>query len=253
MASAAVLTLVVMTAACSAASGAVAAGLHTSGRDTTAMAAPLVFRATFEQEPVLDGGQVVHAVQGGFAGTELRASGGAIALVPGPGGGRVARFPSGCTGRECPRVVIEIADDPALDPGPAAFSFGARLRMPQRESAQGMNVMQKGRYRTQGGQWKLQVDNRAGQPSCVFRSGPGSRPVIVVSTLSVTDGAWHDVRCVRTTTAVAVVVDRRTTRRATAAVDIDNGSAVLIGGNALAATSDQFYGSLDSVFLRIDP
>lgn len=214
----------------------------------------LVFRFTFERPAQRDGVVVHIPAQGGFTGTVLSADGGTVVrqrLVP---DGWFARFPGDCVGGACPRAVVDIPDHPRLDPMDADFSFGARVIMRPGQTTHGSNIVQKGRFHTAGGMWKLQVDDLAGHPSCVLRgstNGRNSPAVVVDSPVTIADGQWHEVSCARTLDAVAVVVDGQAVRRQVSVPPIANESPVHIGGSGVAPGDDQFHGGLDDVFLTV--
>jgi hypothetical protein len=215
-----------------------------------------VFR--FDRPPDVVGGQQRYPADGalGAVGGVLTDNRGAIQRVPDGTGGVALRFPGPCRdpGTGCPRAVVDVPNSPGLNPGDRSFSFGAMVLLQPDETTDGSNVMQKGRFRTLGAQWKLQIDGIAGRPSCVFRGGPGrSGPsVTVTSPVSVATGNWHRVRCVMTADQAAVVVDGLTTSvRATSVRSLSNTAPVRLGGPGLGAGDDQYHGLLDDVFLRI--
>jgi hypothetical protein len=192
----------------------------------------------------------------GAVGGVLTVNRGAIQRVPDESGGVALRFPAPCRGPggNCPRAIVDVPHSPGLNPGDRSFSFGAMVLLQPDETADGSNVMQKGRFRTPGVQWKLQIDGIAGRPSCVFRGGPGRRgpSVTVTSPVSVATGSWHRVRCVMTADRAAVAVDGLTTSAPAASVRaLSNTAPVRLGGPALGVGADQYHGRLDDVFLRI--
>lgn len=215
--------------------------------------AAFVFR--FDRPPdVVDDEQHYTAAGAlGAVGDVLTANRGALARVPGEAGGSALRYPAPCRSTGCPRAIVEVPHDPGLNPGGRSFSFGAAVLLQPDETTRGSNVMQKGRFRTAGGQWKLQVDRLDGRPSCVFRDAPGrrGRVVMVSSPVSVATGDWHRVRCVRTANQAQVVVDGLTTSVAASFRALANTAPVQLGGPGLAAGDDQYHGRLDDVFLRI--
>jgi hypothetical protein len=229
-------------------------GVATSEASGHPLAAPgPVFTFTFDDRPRRDGGEVHYRARGGFTGTLLSARDGEVTLVRVPGQGRAARFPAPCRGSSCPRALIDVPDDSRLDPRDADFWFGARLRMLREEATNGSNVLQKGRFHTPGGFWKLQVDDPSGRPSCVVRGGVGrtGTTVVVRSPDTVADGVWHEVTCARTSGSVTITVDGHRTRSAASVPRIANDSPVRIGGPGLSGGDDQFHGRVDDVFLTL--
>ena len=87
--------------------------------------------------------------------------------------------------------MVEVAPDPALDPGESDFEFGASVWLAPDQTTRGSNIVQKGRFAAGDGLWKLQVDSDEGEPSCVIRSG--SDLLTVRSSVSIADGSWHRV------------------------------------------------------------
>ena len=161
--------------------------------------------------------------------------------------GRAVRFPSGCC------AVLETRSSPELNPGRAAFRFGATVRLTRAQTSPGSNVVQKGYASGPGGEWKLQVDGYAGQPSCVL-VGAGSPAIhVALAGRSVADGRWHQLTCLRAGGELSISVDG--TVAATTAIPadlaVDNGLPVRIGGKGAGRGNDQFHGEVDDVFIAI--
>ena len=140
-----------------------------------------------------------------------------------------------------------VAHDERLDPGSDDYAMTVRLRT---TGPQG-NVVQKGQSSSTGGYMKIDMDD--GQVACLFMGSAGT--LHVRSPLSIADGSWHEVRCVRTADQVvlsvdAVVVDRR--RGPTGA--IANSWPVTIAGksscNQASVGCDYFSGDIDRVLLE---
>ena len=182
-------------------------------------------------------------------GHALRVLGGGPVTAVAHDAGRALRFPAGC----CPRAILEAASDPALNPGRAAFGYGASVRLTAAETSPGANVLQKGYFTSPGGQWKLQVDGYAGRPSCVL-VGAGTRTGhLVAARRSVADGRWHRLACRRTADRLSISVDGAV--EATRAIPMDltvaNDVPLRIGGKGTGGANDQFHGELDDVFLTV--
>ncbi|NHC22916.1 LamG domain-containing protein [Nocardioides sp. IC4_145] len=211
----------------------------------TALAATPVLRLTFDEQVSWRSGSVVLDGAGSARGTVVGR--GTLTSVGG-GSGRGVRYPCAT----CGRVVVEVPDDPALDPGTGDLEVAVDVRMTREESRRTMNVVQKGYSNETGGQYKLQVDY--GRPSCVIRSSRGRVLVEATSTTAdVADGAWHHVACVRTASHVSVLVDGVVrARRAAVAGVLANAAPLRIGGkNATSASNDQYRAELDEVTIRI--
>jgi hypothetical protein len=169
------------------------------------------------------------------------------------GGGRAVRFPPRCRvygSYRCPRVVLEAGDVP--NPGTGPMRYGAAVLMTADDTAAGENVLQKGFSRGYG-QFKLQVDGAAGLPSCVL-VGTGMRRIhMITAGVSVADGQWHAIECVRSASSFSILVDGSILRQARipASLSIVNSDPLRIGGKGLSPNNDQFHGAVDDVFVVI--
>lgn len=194
------------------------------------------------------------AAGGAGRGTVVAAGGGTLERVAGAHGSAGAvRFPERCDVEPCPRVLVEVAALPELDPGEHDFEYGATVRLEPTETTVGSNLVQKGRFGTTGGQWKLQVDGRDGAPSCVVRGdAPEAQPVVARSHLSLADGAWHVVVCRRDAEGVSISVDGEVDRTAGATGSVSNDAPLRVGAPGVGVGDDQFHGRLDDVYLAVD-
>lgn len=209
---------------------------------------------SFEDEAVaFDGGrEFPDELMRPYAGVVVTANDGKVKVVPGADeSSQGLKFPAACTDKlGCPRAMVEVISDPALDPGAADFEFGASVQMTPQETSEGSNIMQKGRFGTDGGQWKLQVDNIAGNPSCLVRSD--TKPVLVRSTASIADSNWHHVVCRRDDQGLSIDVDGTVDRNDEKTGSIRSQWPLRMGSPGVGDADDQFHGRLDNVFLRID-
>jgi hypothetical protein len=166
------------------------------------------------------------------------------------GAGRAVQFPQPCTREPCPRMILRVLNRDSLNPGTEPFSYGASVRLSPEHTTDGQNVLQKG-YAAEGSQYKLQIDGRAGRPSCVL-VGEGSRAIhVVVADVGVADGAWHRVTCRRGPAELAVLVDgvSRAVAPIPAGLRIDNLMSLNIGGKSAHSHNDQFHGAVDDVWI----
>lgn len=184
---------------------------------------------------------------GGHGLRVLGRNGGTVVLTP-HGAGRAATFPTAPGAR----AILEGSDDPRLDPGTRAFRWGATVRLAATETAAGQNVVQKGTA-SSGSQWKLQIDGRAGRPSCVLVGRGSGRWYVVVSGVPVADGGWHTVTCTRSGGTLAITVDGRVRGRigVPAGVAVSNAAPLRIGGKGVGPDNDQYRGSVDDVFYAL--
>ena len=210
---------------------------------------------SFEEQGLTYGGETEFpdALGGPFAALVVTANDGTVEVVAGVDGrGDAVAFPEKCDeDAGCPRAMLEVEPDPALDPGSSDFEFGAAVWVAPDQTTSGSNIVQRGRFGTEGGLWKLQVDSLDGRPSCVVRSGDDQ--LIVRSTVSVADSTWHRVVCRRDATGVTIEVDGVVDRIDGETGSVDSEWPIRIGSPGLGDQDDQFHGRIDDVFLRIAP
>lgn len=182
-------------------------------------------------------------------GNALHAIGGGQVAAVAHDAGRALRFPAGC----CARVVLEAAPSPVLNPGRAAFSFGAWVRLTADETSPGANVVQKGYSDSPGGQWKLQVDGSAGRPSCRVVGAGARTGYLAMAGRSVADGRWHQLTCRRTANQLSLNVDGavQAVRAIPADLTVANDVPLRIGGKGVGRANDQFHGEVDDVYLSL--
>ena len=177
--------------------------------------------------------------------------GGTVRLVE-HGSGQGMQFPAKCRGARCPHAVLQSPHSAQLNPGIRDVEFGATVRLSHDQTSHGQNVVQKG-YSATSSQYKLQIDGRAGRPSCVLVDvrRPGIQQV--TSSVSVADGVWHTVSCRRQGAALRILVDYRVRGLARIPADLvlANNHPLSIGGKGTYFDNDQYRGAVDDVFVRI--
>ena len=168
------------------------------------------------------------------------------------GSGYGLQFPARCTGAKCPHAVLQTAHSADLNPGRRAIAWGATVRLARSQTTMGQNVVQKG-YSATSSQYKLQIDGRAGRPSCVLVDVRKRSVKLVRSSISVADGRWHTVKCSRAGAAFGILVDGRTRGmiRIPATLSVANKYPLRIGGKGTYADNDQYQGAVDDVFVKI--
>ena len=191
------------------------------------------------------------ALDGPFDGRVVTSAGGDVEWTSGPvDRGRAVAFPAVCGApSDCPRAIVEVAPDAALNPGESDFEYGASVWLAADETTRGSNIVQKGRFAADDGQWKLQVDGDEGEPSCVVRSG--THQLKVRSSVSIADGSWHQVRCLKDRQGITIQVDDASDRKAGRIGSVSNSWPVRIGGPGVGEGDDQFHGRIDDVYLRV--
>ncbi|NUR93634.1 MAG: hypothetical protein HOV67_00090 [Kribbellaceae bacterium] len=185
----------------------------------------------------------------------LGARGGAVRLLP-RGTGFAVTYPRRCTTvePECPRAILESDPAPWLNPGARDLHWGAQVLLAPQSTTDGENVVQKG-FSTQGTQFKLQVDHLGGLASCVV-AGPvaGLNRIYVAQwNISVADGTWHKLDCVRQLGNLSLFVDgqSRASVAVPATLSIVNADPLRLGGKGIGPWNDQFHGELDDVYVTV--
>ena len=178
-------------------------------------------------------------------------NGATITMTP-HGPGQALTFPPKCTGVTCPRLVLQAADTPDLNPGAGALRYGAGVLLAPAETGSGENVLQKG-YSTGGGQYKLQVDGVSGKPSCGMSDKDATKLYLARSRTSIADGSWHSIECRRTGPTLSILVDDQ--MQASAAIpetlSVVSAQPFSLGGKGVGVNNDQFHGSIDDVWIHV--
>ncbi|UQU68613.1 LamG domain-containing protein [Couchioplanes caeruleus] len=181
-----------------------------------------------------------------------KAVNGAVLKTVAHGNGQAVEFPSKCTGTDCPRVVLQAADAPDLNPGAKDLRWGAYVLLSPAETSTGENILQKG-YSTAGGQYKLQVDGVSGRPSCVMSDKSSTTIHVAKSAVSMADGAWHTLECRRAGTTLTILVDDKPqgSRSIPAELSVVTTQPLSLGGKGTGTDNDQFHGRIDDAWVQI--
>jgi hypothetical protein len=107
------------------------------------------------------------------------------------------------------------------------------------------DLIRKGLYTTTGGEYKMEFQ-RSGQASCGFKGSAGYAELITGPNLI--DGQWHRIQCVKTASAIKVIVDGQTFSKAASVGSIANTSPVVIGARP---GSDWTQGTLDEASIQM--
>jgi hypothetical protein len=126
------------------------------------------------------------------------------------------------------------------------------VQLPATATSSGENVLQKG-LRARTGQFKLQVDGVAGYPSCVLTETSTANFHEAFGQVTVADGQWHRVDCVRTRDRLSIFVDGQVSdhRRIPVGLRVSNTMPLRIGGKGLLRGNDQFNGAIDNVYVAV--
>ncbi|MER7272859.1 LamG-like jellyroll fold domain-containing protein [Dactylosporangium sp. NPDC000244] len=233
------------------AAGVAALPVMGSGAIASPAAAEPVVIARYDFDAAQKGATVADVSGHGHTLAPSAVHGGKVRL-PARGSGRAAAFPAKCTGKKCPHAVLQAPDAPELNPGANPIRFGATVRLAKGQTGSGENILQKG-YSASGGQYKLQVDGKAGRPSCVVSDNVVRGIHVARSDVSIADGKWHTLECRRAGAALTLLVDGavHATLAIPATLAITNTVPLSVGGKGNGTDNDQFHGTLDDVWIAL--
>lgn len=140
-------------------------------------------------------------------------------------------------------VSVPSASD--LDPGRAKLTITIHLKTANRPQLHDWDLIRKGHWGNRRGEWKVEY-HRSGQVSCGFKGSRG--PAVVEAGPSLDDKRWHTIRCVKTSSAIRLIVDGVTYSKAARVGSITNLAPIEIGAWPGA---EFFKGSLDEVSVAI--
>jgi concanavalin A-like lectin/glucanase superfamily protein len=106
------------------------------------------------------------------------------------------------------------------------------------------DLIRKGKADTSGGEWKMEYQPN-GKASCGFK---GSRSESLTAGPALNNGKWHTVQCVKTSSAIKLVVDGQAYSKSANIGSISNSAPVLIGSHG---SSEYFKGTLDEASIQI--
>jgi hypothetical protein len=107
------------------------------------------------------------------------------------------------------------------------------------------DLIRKGLYTTTGGEFKMEFQ-QTGKASCGFEGSSNYAELTAGPTIN--DGQWHTIQCVKTASAIELIVDGTTFSQAADIGSIANTEDVVIGARP---GSDWYSGSLDEASVQI--
>lgn len=185
--------------------------------------------------------------------------------------GTALRLPAYSSSTAESRAVLRLNNATSVDglsPGTANFAFGATAKLDAASQGtkvdNGNNLLQRG-LQADAAQYKLDLDGR--YPGCTVKGSLGKVSVRIREAVSPDD--WYSLLCARSESTITLTVDHHyddgtTVRRVKSAtgligdVTMANSTMPLsVGGKLKAngvisvASTDQFNGLIDDVFLRV--
>jgi hypothetical protein len=165
--------------------------------------------------------------------------------------GHAAQFPARCLQQGCARAIISTPSRRSLNAGGHQFSFGAQVRVAEdRAPATTSTIIQKGSSSSSNGRWRLRLNRMQGKPYCLVKGTKGF--LRMHSPTGIVDGTWHQLTCVRKGRSVTLFVDGEVVAARTGPIGrVSNGAPIRVGGINTVTKTNQFFGRLDNVKLRI--
>ena len=142
---------------------------------------------------------------------------------------------------------VEVPSTNDLNPGSANITFTIHLKTSGTPPAPpaDWDVFRKGLYTSGGAEYKMEFQ-QTGQASCGFEGSSGYAELVAGPAIN--DGQWHTVSCVKTSSAIEVVVDGQVFSKAANVGSIANTTGIAIGGRP---GSDWYQGQLDEASIQI--
>ena len=151
--------------------------------------------------------------------------------------------------------VSTVPDAPELDPGTAVLRITASVRFTVVPSVAVVDydLVRKGLAGTIGGTWKMEIyppssGPRIGSAYCQFQDSTG-KSAFIRGTRDLADGRWHTITCLKTPTAIKLIVDGVTHTLAVSLGSISNTKPITVG--AKPGGGDQYLGDMDEVSIKI--
>ena len=142
---------------------------------------------------------------------------------------------------------VSVPDASDLDSGSANITITLHLNTTGTAPAppSDWDLIRKGLYTTSGGEFKMEFQ-QSGKASCGFKGSSGYSELITGPALN--NGQWHTVQCVKTSSAIRLVVDGTTFSQTANVGAIANAESVVIGARP---GSEFFSGTLDEANIQI--
>ena len=150
---------------------------------------------------------------------------------------------------------VTVGDSATLDPGTSDFSFTVHVRFASAPTAAVVDydLMRKGLAGTIGGEFKMEIDppsvgSPLATPYCHFQDSTG-KTASIRDTHNLADDAWHEITCVKTSSAIQVVVDGVALTQSVQLGSIANNKPLEIGMKT--GGGDQYLGDMDEVSMSV--
>ena len=150
---------------------------------------------------------------------------------------------------------VIVPDDSSLDPRDNDITLTARVKVNGASlDDDSYDIVRKGLVTTSGGDYKLEIvrksgDSTVGKLHCLFKGSGGT--VDKLASPDVVDGAWHTLRCAKTSNSVVASVGSNSYSKSGSAGSISNPTNVMVGAKTAVPLDDTFDGKMDFVSIDI--
>jgi hypothetical protein len=132
-----------------------------------------------------------------------------------------------------------------LNPGTSNLTVTLHVKTTSAPATPDWDLIRKGLYTTAGGEFKMEYQP-SGQASCGFNGSANYGELMAGPAIN--DGKWHTVQCIKTASAIKVVVDGVAFSKTVTIGSIANTDAVPVGARP---GSEYFQGSLDEASIQV--
>jgi Concanavalin A-like lectin/glucanases superfamily len=132
-----------------------------------------------------------------------------------------------------------------LNPGSSNLTVTLHVKTTSAPASPDWDLIRKGLYTTAGGEFKMEYQP-SGQASCGFNGSSNYGELMAGPAIN--DGKWHTVQCIKTASAIKVVVDGVAFSKTVTIGSIANTDSLPIGARP---GSEYFNGSLDEASVQV--
>lgn len=147
--------------------------------------------------------------------------------------------------------VVTVPDSSTLDPGSRRLAISVYVRMST--PVGDWNVLEKGRWSTAGGQYKIEIQRRdSGRRGVAQCRLSGSRTATLLQGgPNLADGRWHRIICRKNDTHVSLQVDAAVVAQRAVTIGSISNSAPLTIGAKNRRGGDQYIGYVDGPIVYV--
>ena len=143
---------------------------------------------------------------------------------------------------------VSVPSDSDLNPGTKDIVITIHLKTTSVPAKPDWDLIRKGKYTSKGGEFKMEYQP-TGKASCGFKgSSQGGNKGSLSAGPALNNGKWHRVQCVKTSSAIRLIVDGKSYSKPIRIGSISNSDPVVIGARP---GSEFFQGVLDEAIIQI--